>query len=163
MKQCWLVWGFVLSFSCSCWIYLLSFTTHIIVLWDSGLRPFILLVTGNLKGLMVSIVLPDHSFKNNKSLYNWRMYNCLLGRQAIVKLLSLLFYQTQHNTRKKQTAFNHDLKQLWQFKVYHQVMLTMQDYESGMSLSHCCTDTSLCGFRLFPQQEYRSSIFYEEL
>lgn len=78
---------------------------------------------------MVSIVLLDHSFKNNRNLYNWTMYNCLLSMQAIVRLLSLLFCQTQHNTRRKHMAFNHDVKQLRQFKVYQQVMLTTQDCE----------------------------------
>lgn len=101
VKQCWLVWGFVLSFFCSRWIYLLSFPIHIIVLWGSRLRPFILLEMDKLKGLVVSTVLLDHSFKNKKNLYNWTMYNCLLNMKAIVRFVSLLFCQTQHNTRNK--------------------------------------------------------------
>lgn len=123
-KQWWLIWGFVPSFFSSCWIYLLSFTSHRIALWYSRLQLFILLTMGKWKGPLVSIVLLDHIFKNKKNPYNWTMCNCLLGMQAIVRLLFLLFCQTQHRTRKKQMAFNHDIKQLGQFKVYQQAMLT---------------------------------------
>lgn len=128
-KQWWLVWSFVLSFFCSCWIYLLNFTSHRIVLWYSRLQLFLLLTAGKWKGSMVSIVLLDHIFKNKKNPYSWTMYNCLLGMQAIERLSSLLFCQTQHKRRKKQMAFNHDIKQLRQFKVYQQAMLTVQGCE----------------------------------
>ena len=67
IKQCWLVWSSVQLLLCACWIYLLHFTLHMIMLCDSGLRPFVLLVMGKLKGPMLSILL-DYSFKNKRNL-----------------------------------------------------------------------------------------------